>query len=65
MVASPGPFTTQPKIETVKGFLIEANLSSIVLTVFITSNCCLAQDGHEIIFSKENLKNDGYKIFYD
>ena len=47
-LASPGPFTTQPIIETVIGVRMSSNCSSISLTVLITSNCCLAQDGQDI-----------------
>ena len=49
-IASPGPFTTQPRIDILIGSLTQENLLSICFTVFITSNCCLAQEGQEIIF---------------
>ena len=50
MLASPGPLTTQPIIETVKGFVTSSSAFSNFFTVSITGNCCLAQEGHEIIF---------------
>ena len=49
--ASPGPLTTQPIIDSVIGFLICDNLFSNCFTVSITWNACLAQEGHEIIFT--------------
>ena len=51
IVASPGPLTTHPIIDTVMGTLISSKEDSSFLTVSITGNCCLAHDGQEIIFT--------------
>ena len=57
--ASPGPLTTQPIIDSVIGVLIWDSFSSKIFTVSITSNACLAHEGHEIIFTPRFLR------FYD
>ena len=54
-LASPGPFTTQPNIEMLIGFFISAYFFSILFTVLITSNCCLAHEGQEIIDNPDFL----------
>ena len=50
-MASPGPLTTQPIIETVIGVVISSRDFSNFFTVSITGNCCRAHDGQEIIFT--------------
>ena len=60
--ASPGPLTIQPIIETVIDFFICESFCSRVLTVSITGNACLAQEGHEIIFTPLDLKSKLFKI---
>ena len=60
--ASPGPLTTQPMMDNVIGFFIWDNLLSNSLTVSITWKACLAQDGHEIIFTPLFLKLRDFKI---
>jgi len=60
--ASPGPFTTQPIIDRVTGLLIWDSFSSKTLTVSITWKPCLAQDGHEIIFTPRCLKFKDFNI---
>ena len=60
--ASPGPLTTQPIMDNVIGFFIWDNLLSSSLTVSITWKACLAQDGHEIIFTPLFLKFRDFKI---
>ncbi len=62
--ASPGPFTTHPIIERVIGVLICDSFSSSFFTVFITSNPCLAQEGHDIIFTPLDLKLRDFKISF-
>ena len=62
IVASPGPFTTQPIIETVIGVTISSSDFSIFFTVSITGNCCLAQEGQEIIFTPLFLKPKLFSI---
>ena len=49
--ASPGPFTTQPMIDSVIGVSICASRSSSVRTVLITLKPCRAQDGQEMTFT--------------
>ena len=60
--ASPGPFTTHPIIDSVIGVLICESFSSKILTVSITLNACLAQDGHEIILTPLFLRFSDFKI---
>ena len=62
IAASPGPFTTHPIMLSVIGVLIWANFSSKILTVSITWNACLAQDGHEIILTPRFFKFNDFNI---
>ena len=62
MLASPGPFTTQPMIETVKGVIISSREFSNFCTVSITGNCCLAQDGQATILTPLCLRFKLFKI---
>ena len=64
MAASPGPLTTQPIIDKVIGVLICESFSSKILTVSITSNPCLAQDGQEIIFTPRCFKFSDFNISF-
>ena len=64
MAASPGPLTTQPIIDKVIGVLMCESLSSKILTVSITSNPCLAQDGQEIIFTPRCFKFSDFNISF-
>ena len=57
-----GPLTTQPKIDILIGSLTQENLLSICFTVLITSNCCLAQEGQEIILRPVFLIFKAFKI---
>ena len=43
-------------------FFIPEYLFSISFTVFITSNCCLAQEGHDIIFNPDFLIPRAFNI---
>ena len=61
-IASPGPLTTQPKIDMLIGSLTQENLLSICFTVLITSNCCLAQEGQEITLRPVFLIFKAFKI---
>ena len=47
--ASPGPFTTQPMIESDSEVVMWASRSSSAATVVITSKPCRAQDGQEMM----------------
>ena len=49
--ASPGPLTTHPIIDKVKGVLIWDNFSSSFFTTSITSKPWRAHEGHEMIFT--------------
>ena len=55
MFSFPGPFTTHPSMEREICLFIPEYLFSISFTVFITSNCCLAQEGQDIIFNPDFL----------
>ena len=61
-MASPGPLTTQPIIEIVKGSEIFDKRSSSFFTVPITSKPCLAHEGHEIILTPLCLNPRLFKI---
>ena len=60
--ASPGPLTTHPIIDKVIGGFIWENFSSNFITVSITWNACLAQDGHDIIFTPLLRKFNDFSI---
>ena len=60
--ASPGPLTTQPIIDNVIGSLMWESFSSNILTVSITGNACLAQEGQAIMFTPLCLKFSDFKI---
>ena len=62
--ASPGPLTTQPIIDRVKGVLIWDSFSSKILTVSTTSNPCLAHEGQDIILTPLSLKFNDFKISF-
>jgi len=61
-MASPGPFTTQPIIESEIGSEIWASFSSNICTVLITSKPWRAQDGQEMIFTPLVLKPKDFSI---
>ena len=61
-LASPGPLTTHPSIERLICFFIPEYLFSIFFTVSITSNCCLAQEGQDIIVNPDFLIPKAFKI---
>ena len=54
--ASPGPLTTHPIIDNVKGVLIWDSFSSSFFTISITSKPWRAHEGHEIILTPLSLK---------
>ena len=60
--ASPGPFTTQPIIERVKGVVRYENFFSSFATVSITGKPWRAQDGQEIIVSPLFLIPNDFNI---
>ena len=60
--ASPGPLTTHPMIESVRGVFIWASLCSNFLTVSITGKACLAQEGQEIILIPFEPKSKLFNI---
>ena len=49
-------------IDSVKGFLIWESLSSKIFTVSMTGKACLAQDGHEIIWTPLDLMPNDFNI---
>src|SRR5215470_12881891 len=61
-VASAGPLTTQPMTDSVNGIVMWASRSSRRSTVLITSNCCRAQDGHEITVTPRRRKFSDFSI---
>ena len=60
--ASPGPLTTHPIIDKVKGVLICDNFSSSFFTTSITSKPWRAHEGHEMIYTPLFLKFRDFKI---
>ena len=62
--ASPGPLTTHPIIDNVKGVLIWDSFSSSFFTTSITSNPWRAQEGHEMIFTPLFLKFKDFRISF-